>query len=43
MNKKQPGIKALRWLSFLLLLWMVVELIRVCYMRADLDRFLKVA
>ncbi len=43
MNKKQPGIKALRWLSFLLLLWMVVELIRVYYMRADLDRFLKVA
>jgi hypothetical protein len=40
---KQPGIKALRWLSFLLLLWMAAEVVRVYYMKADLDRFLKVA
>lgn len=40
---KQPGIKALRWLSFLVILWMAAEVVRVYYMRGDLDRFLKVA
>jgi hypothetical protein len=38
-----PGKKALRWLSYLIVLWLVAEVIRVYYSGADLDRFLKVA
>jgi len=37
------GIKALRWLSFFLILWMAIEVIRVYYFCGDLARFLQVA
>ncbi len=38
-----PGIKALRWLSYLLLAWMAAEAIRVYYSGGEVARFLDVA
>lgn len=43
MKLGKPGIKALRWFSFLLIFWMAGEALRVYYMRLDWDRFYKVA
>jgi hypothetical protein len=36
------GIKALRWLTFLVILWMVLEAMRVYYFGLDTERFLKI-
>jgi hypothetical protein len=36
------GIKALRWLTFLIILWMVLEAMRVYYLNLDMKRFLMV-
>jgi hypothetical protein len=40
-SKFDVGIKALRWLSFLIILWMVLEAMRVYYFSLDIERFLK--
>ncbi len=37
------GIQALRWLSYLLLIWMAGEGIRRYYSGADMERFLELA
>ncbi len=37
------GIKAIRWLAFLVVVWLVGEAVRVYYFGADMDRFMRIA
>lgn len=41
-NRFDVGIKALRWLTFLLILWMALEGMRVYYFDLNIERFLKI-